>query len=444
MKYVKITAIILACIMTSSLAVDAAGISEPVEILTEDVAPQLENEDSASEEEVINVPAEEPIDVHTDDSVFDELEISDGVDADDVYYVDSNSGEDLVGAVSYRSIYEPCFSKVRKLNRQIFSNSPQSSYEAYYYTLLDLNYDGIKELIVNACWTKHGRRYYIYTINVKNYQAYLLGEVENDNYDPITTNGSRIAYCEFYKGWVYMYSSPFTGNVSFENITLQYRGNFTYKTEIAALKDISRKKFAANAVISPAFIEVSDLSLLNKAGNVSRFSDVIPNKTPHAKEVYWAVAKEITKGYPGTRLFGIDDTCTRGEAAMFLWRLAGKPSPKNVSNSPFSDVPKTHAFYKAILWAYQKGITKGYSNGKFGINTKCTRGQITTFIWRYKGAPKPKASKSSFRDALTPAFKNAIIWAAENGIAKGYSDNTFRDKQNCTRGEIVAFLYRIK
>jgi hypothetical protein len=155
-------------------------------------------------------------------------------------------------------------------------------------------------------------------------------------------------------------------------------------------------------------------------------------------------AKGITKGYTGTNLFGVEDTCTRGEAAMFLWRLAGKPAPKSVSTPPFSDVPKSHVFYNAILWAHQKGIAKGYSNGKFDVDGKCTRGQIATFIWRYKGSPKPKSSGSPFKDALTPAYKTAIIWAAEKGITKGFSDNTFRDKQYCTRGEIVTFLYRVK
>ena len=66
------------------------------------------------------------------------------------------------------------------------------------------------------------------------------------------------------------------------------------------------------------------------------------------------------------------------------------------------------------------------------------------YHWRYKGSPKPKSSDSPFKDALTPAYKTAIIWAAEKGITKGFSDNTFRDKQYCTRGEIVTFLYRVK
>lgn len=119
------------------------------------------------------------------------------------------------------------------------------------------------------------------------------------------------------------------------------------------------------------------------------------------------------------------------------------PEPTDTGKSPFKDVPVNHAYYKAILWASQKGITKGFPNGTFGTDTTCTRGQIATFIWRYCGSPAPKAAKSPFKDKLTPAFEKAIIWAAENKITKGYPDNTFRDTATCTRGAIVTFLYRV-
>ena len=152
----------------------------------------------------------------------------------------------------------------------------------------------------------------------------------------------------------------------------------------------------------------------------------------------------ITKGYTGTNLFGIDDPCTRGQAMMFLWRMAGKPNPTYKAKSPFKDVPTNHAFYKAILWGQQKGITKGYSDGTFGIDQPCTRGQIVTFIWRYKGQPKPKTTKSPFKDTITPAYKTAVLWAVEKKVTNGFSDGTFRDKAECTRGMIVKFLYNIR
>ncbi len=171
------------------------------------------------------------------------------------------------------------------------------------------------------------------------------------------------------------------------------------------------------------------------------FDDVKDPSHPYFKAIYWAVDEGITTGYSGTNIFGIDDGCTRGQAMMFLWRFAGKPEPKEQSKSPFTDVPEDHTFYKAILWAQQEGITKGYSDGSFGIDTTCTRGQIVTFIWRIKGSPAPKTTKSPFKDKITPAYLKAVLWASENGITKGFKDGTFGDTRECTRGQIVKFLY---
>lgn len=181
------------------------------------------------------------------------------------------------------------------------------------------------------------------------------------------------------------------------------------------------------------------------APGATSFSDVRDPKHPYYKAIYWAADAGITKGYSdGT--FGIDKACTRSEAVMFLWRLAGKPAPSNATSSPFKDVPKSHAHYKAILWAAQKGITKGYGDGTFGINKACTRGQIMTFIWRFKGSPAPKAAvKSPFSDVpKNHAYYKAILWGSQNKVTNGFSDGTFGINKSCTRGQIVTFLYRIR
>ena len=183
------------------------------------------------------------------------------------------------------------------------------------------------------------------------------------------------------------------------------------------------------------------------------FTDVLNPSHPYYKAIYWAAQKGITKGYSDGS-FGIDLPCTRGHAVMFLWRMAGCPEPKPVSKSPFSDVPMTHTFFKAVLWAQQKGITKGYTSGpnkgKFGINDTCTRGQIMMFIWRYKGQPKPKpVSKSPFSDVpMNHPFYQAILWGSQKGVTNGYTTGPNKGKfgvnDNCTRGQIVTFLYRIR
>ncbi len=174
------------------------------------------------------------------------------------------------------------------------------------------------------------------------------------------------------------------------------------------------------------------------------FDDVQDPSHPYYQAIYWAVDEGITKGYTGTNLFGIDDPCTRSQAMMFLWRIAGQPAPKAQSKSPFSDIKPSHPHYKAVLWAYQKGIAKGYANGTYGVDIPCTRGQIMTFIWRYAGQPNPRKNVSPFKDKLTPAYRTAILWGSELGITKGYSDGTFKDSVPCTRGQIVTFLYRIR
>ena len=171
------------------------------------------------------------------------------------------------------------------------------------------------------------------------------------------------------------------------------------------------------------------------------FPDV-PYNHVYAKAIAWAADRGITKGYSdGT--FGINKICTRGQIMMFLWRYAGCPKPANVTKSPFSDVPTTHVYYKAILWGSQMGITKGYSDGTFGINKDCTRGHIMMFIWRYKGCPKPRSTKNPFKDTITAAFRTAVIWSYEKKVAAGFSDGTFRDTKSCTRGEAVKFLHNL-
>ena len=180
-----------------------------------------------------------------------------------------------------------------------------------------------------------------------------------------------------------------------------------------------------------------------------QFSDVQNPSHPYYNAIYWAANAGITNGYAdGT--FGINKSCTRGEMIMFLWRYARKPAPRAVSVSPFKDVSKNHSFYNAILWASQKGITKGYPDGTFGINRNVSRGECMMFLWRLKGKPSPKAvSVTPFKDVpKSHAFYNAILWGYQKKITTGYTSGqkkgTFGINENCTRGAIVTFLYRAR
>lgn len=176
---------------------------------------------------------------------------------------------------------------------------------------------------------------------------------------------------------------------------------------------------------------------------IGGFKDVQDPSHAYYNAIYWAADKGITKGYSDAT-FGIDRNCTRGEAIMFLWNMAGRPAPR-YSNTAFTDVPRNHAFFKAILWAKQKGITKGFKDGSFGINKECTRGQMMTFIWRYKNTPAPKNQKKSpFTDvAVSHTYYKAILWAYQNKVTQGFSDGTFGIDTSCTRGQMIRFLYNI-
>lgn len=160
--------------------------------------------------------------------------------------------------------------------------------------------------------------------------------------------------------------------------------------------------------------------------------------------VKWAVNNKITNGTSSTT-FSPYKNCNRAEIVTFLWRAAGSPEP-TVTRNPFKDVNAvTHSsYYKAILWASQKGITAGTTATTFSPYQECTRSQIVTFLYRYAGKPSgyytnPFKDVSSVNEA---SYYNAILWAVGKGITQGTSTTTFSPYASCTRGEAVTFLYR--
>ena len=159
--------------------------------------------------------------------------------------------------------------------------------------------------------------------------------------------------------------------------------------------------------------------------------------------VLWALTHEpqITDGMTETT-FAPGETCTRGQVVTFLWRAMGCTEPTKTDN-PFSDVSSGDYFYKAVLWAVEKGITDGTSATTFSPNDGCTRGQVVTFLHRANGLPTVKTSSNPFLDVTQGAYYyDAVLWAVEQGITDGTSDTTFSPDATCTRGQIVTFLYR--
>ena len=158
--------------------------------------------------------------------------------------------------------------------------------------------------------------------------------------------------------------------------------------------------------------------------------------------VDWAVENGITKGTDDTH-FSPDGICTRAQAVTFLWRAAGSPEPETRA-MPFNDVPVGSYYYDAVLWAVENGITKGTSDTTFSPNMTCTRAQIVAFLWRSEKSPAA-GTANPFADVKSDAYyADAVLWAVKENITKGTTSTTFSPNADCTRAQIVTFLWRCK
>ena len=186
---------------------------------------------------------------------------------------------------------------------------------------------------------------------------------------------------------------------------------------------------AGKVEVKATFME--DNSVLN-------FFYDVPNDAYFYEAVKWAVENGITTGV-GNDLFAPEQPCTRAQIVTFLWRAAGSPEPKTASS--FTDVSASAYYAKAVAWAVENGITNGMTETTFAPDATCTRGQSVTFLHR---ALKGTASGSTnFTDVKSDAFyADAISWAVANNVTNGTSNTTFSPNADCTRAEIVTFLYR--
>ena len=188
---------------------------------------------------------------------------------------------------------------------------------------------------------------------------------------------------------------------------------------------------AGKVYVEATFME--DNSMLNF------FVDVFPGDY-YYDAVLWAAKNGITGGVDAAH-FAPNATCTRAQVVTFLWRAAGSPAPKS-SMMPFTDVPAGSYYETAVLWAAENGITGGTGNNAFSPDAACSRGQIVSFLWRALGSPAA-GTVNPFTDVAADAYYNtAVLWAAENGITGGTGNNAFSPDADCTRAQIVTFLYR--
>ncbi len=187
---------------------------------------------------------------------------------------------------------------------------------------------------------------------------------------------------------------------------------------------------AGKVEVKATFME--DNSMLN-------FFYDVPNGAYFYEAVKWAVKNGITTGV-GNDLFAPEQPCTRAQIVTFLWRAAGSPEPKGTA-AGMTDVVSGSYYEKAVAWAIKNGITTGTTTSTFSPDATCTRAQSVTFLHR---ALKGTASGSTnFTDVASDAFyADAVNWAVANNVTNGTSNTTFSPNADCTRAEIVTFLYR--
>lgn len=159
------------------------------------------------------------------------------------------------------------------------------------------------------------------------------------------------------------------------------------------------------------------------------------------KPVMWAVNAKVTGGKTATT-FAPAEGCTRAQVVTFLWAANGKPMPKQTAH-PFTDINDTDWYYNAVLWAVENGITGGVSENMFGPEQTCTRAQIATFLWAAEGK-HAVSDLGGFSDvAAVDWFATPVVWAKERGITDGIGDGRFGPNDTCTRAQVVTFLNKV-
>ena len=226
------------------------------------------------------------------------------------------------------------------------------------------------------------------------------------------------------------YSAVLPNRTATYTFTVSYKGDANHEEASAKCEvSVTRRYSSPSTPVTPEPEPTPEETV--------KFADVSIS-VYYYDAVKWAVDKDVTNGLTDT-MFGPYESCTRTQIVTFLWRAAGSPEPRTASS--FTDVPASAYYAKAVAWAVENGITNGMTETTFAPNATCTRGQSVTFLYR---ALKGTASGSAnFTDVKPDAFyADAINWAVANNVTNGTSNTTFSPNADCTRAEIVTFLYR--
>ena len=216
------------------------------------------------------------------------------------------------------------------------------------------------------------------------------------------------------------------------------------KTEASAsfLAGTNHDGLQVYCVVTDANGSTATSETVTLTAKANPFEDVVTGHVFY-DAIMWAVDTGITTGTTATT-FSPEAVCTRGQVVLFLYRYVGKPG-HNVTENPFTDISAENdaTFYDAVMWAYENGITTGGADGTFNLYGTVTRGQFVTFLWRMKGCPEPKITENPFGDVEdSSAFCKAILWAYEQGITTGKTETTFAPNEGCTRGQVMTMLHR--
>ena len=222
----------------------------------------------------------------------------------------------------------------------------------------------------------------------------------------------------------------------------------TVKDE-AQSKAATRKEEGVNVFTATAVVKNQDGNEVGKVTDTVKmpipalgnpFEDVAEDAY-YYDAVLWAYDNGITQGKDDTH-FLPNNICNRAQVVTFFWRAMGEPEPESTVN-PFVDVAEDAYYYKAVLWAYYKGVTTGKDETHFQPNATVTRSQVVTFMYRNEGEPAVKTTENPFVDVTEDKYYyNAVLWAYENDITTGKDDTHFLPGDECKRCQVVTFLYR--
>ena len=153
--------------------------------------------------------------------------------------------------------------------------------------------------------------------------------------------------------------------------------------------------------------------------------------------VQWGLDKGIVSGTSATT-FSPNKNCTRAEFMSLLWRIAGSPAMSGAN--PFSDIKTTDSYYNAALWAYEKGMISGST---FAPSKLCNRGEVIISLWKSVGSPEALQA-NQFLDIANHQSEigRAISWGYMNSVMGGTATHKFSPNDNCTRAQIITYLYR--